>query len=97
MNQSIFEPISAEEENVEPFFRYIKDSEHESIIREYLGSVKKSLYIATGDFKQRVEFDGMDFACILDEMAKKGEESHCQVYESARAREREAQIQTRSV
>ena len=72
MNQPIFEAISAEEENVEPFFRYIKDSEHESIIREYLGSVKKSLYIATGNFKQRVEFDGMDLACILDEMARKG-------------------------
>ena len=71
MNQPIFEKAAIEEKNVEPFYRYIKDCEHENIVREYLKTVKQSLYIATGDFKI-FDFDDKDFASILDEMAKKG-------------------------
>ena len=55
----------------EPIFRYIKDEEHEEMFRKHLFSVKKSLYISTGDFKT-VYFDGEELASILNGMANRG-------------------------
>ena len=72
MEQSYFEAISSSSKVVETpntIYRFIKDSEHEEIILEYLFNVKKSLYISTGDFKS-VYFDGEELASILNKSLK---------------------------
>lgn len=74
MHQPIFEHISTSKEKEivkEQICRYVEDSEHEEIFRKYLFSVKKSLYIATCNFKD-VYFDGEDLATILNKMANNG-------------------------
>ena len=74
MDQPCFDAISSSSKAVETpntIYRFIKDSEHEEIIREYLFNVKKSLYISTGDFKN-VYFDGEELASILNGIAKRG-------------------------
>ena len=70
MNQPKLNSLEKEEDTA-PYTRYIKDSEHENIIRKHLYSVKKSLYIATGNFKKG-KLDGNYFSSILDEIAQKG-------------------------
>ena len=70
MNQPKLNSLE-KEEDTDRYTRYIKDSEHENIIRKHLYSVKKSLYIATGNFKKG-KLDGNYFSSILDEIAQKG-------------------------
>lgn len=75
MKQPYFENLvctpPASNENQETFFRYIKDAEHEEIFRKCLYSVKKSIYIATGDF-MNVLVDGERLVSILNGMVSKG-------------------------
>ena len=73
MDQPCFEALSSSNktETKNTICRFIKDSEHEEIIREYLFKVNKSLYISTGDFK-KVYFDGEELASILNGIANKG-------------------------
>ena len=74
MEQPCFEKLVSNDsitKKQEPIFRYIKDEEHEEMFRKYLFSVKKSLYISTGDFKT-VYFDGEELASILNGMANRG-------------------------
>lgn len=74
MEQPCFEKLVSNDSitiKQEPIFRYIKDEEHEEMFRKYLFSVKKSLYISTGDFKT-VYFDGEELASILNGMANRG-------------------------
>lgn len=54
-----------------PSLTYIKDSDHEDLFLNYLNSVKKSLYIATCNFKN-VYFNGEELATILNRLANKG-------------------------
>lgn len=73
MNQPLLNEILKKSENKEEkaIYRYIIDSEHELFFREQLFSVKKSLYIATCDFK-KVYFEGEELATILNRMANNG-------------------------
>ena len=76
MQQSCFENLTLPTpppipEKQEPILRYIKDSEHEEVLREYLFSVKKSLYIATANFKN-VFIDGDNLVSILNKMVYNG-------------------------
>lgn len=74
MNQAYFDNLTIEKETIEikdTFFRYIKDAEHEEIFRECLYSVKRSLYICTGDF-MNIYIEGKPLVSILNNLANNG-------------------------
>lgn len=73
MEQPIFQDKIAEcsSKPMLPTIQYIRDSEHEEVMTKQLIKVKKSLYIATANFKN-VHVKGETLVSILNKLVQKG-------------------------
>ena len=70
-NQPCFIDKPKDEYSESAAFTYVKDTDHEKIISKQLSSVKKSLFIATANFKN-VHVGGSTLISVLNKMVKKG-------------------------